>query len=926
MKREQAQLRKTRVRRRIGQLEERKALAEKDRHWYQSESFARTVRRGDWGDLAPVRDPEDFSALMDRVLRRDEVADLQRLAADLPEHLGTRSLNPHPVRIAMIADQFLYDSLNGTADVTYLTPENFQDEALKSDLLLIASTWRGLHNEWMGATVSQGPIRSQVIPAFRDAGVPVAFYSKEDPPNYIRFLPLAREADYIFTSAEEVVDDYRRDCPDVKEVRALTFGVNPLVHNPVGSRRHRRQEVLFAGSWLDHKYPLRKKSARHIFDGVIDSGRDLLILDRNSTLGDSKYFYPQQYLEFVGPGVPHTDLMRIQRLVDVQINLNSVTDSATMFANRAVELQAMGAAVISNYSRALNNMFPNILITDSAFETRAMLEQLHGDELYRLQAQGVHRAFFEHTSHQRVAELLQTVGLPTTRTHGKALMVAEEVTETVRRIAAEQTMDVDVMSISELRHARAGGPTEHTVILPIREDYRYHHDYARSQVAAFAYADVDFVAKNGYESSGRVVSKDDHEPIGHADDPFRAGVWQTSSVTDRWLQSGVIEGSGYGTDPFGVDTWPEGRRTRSDAGGSSARSPELTVVVPVYNNGRHLENKCFRSLQRSSIFERMEILLVDDGSTDGITPLVVQDLERRFPQVKAYFNPPGGSGSASRPRNQGLEMASAPYITYLDPDNEAVNDGFARLLDIVKESASDFAIGDMLKFARTRRYVANSAILNKALGGRGVQIAMRLPSSTMSDINFQPMSIQALVASTPWLRGTGITQPIGALGQDSLAFQQMLHAAEQIDIVNFPIHVYYGAVDNSVVNSVSPGFFRKYIPLESARVRWLESSGLMDDYIKFRARPFFEKWFVHKYNNFVQAEDREACRAVLRELAATYGIQLEFSDPQDPTSDLYMVAVPEAEEPADGDVELSEDTTAQGTGLEGNLNGQPQGG
>lgn len=60
--------------------------------------------------------------------------------------------------------------------------------------------------------------------------------------------------------------------------------------------------------------------------------------------------------------------------------------------------------------------------------------------------------------------------------------------------------------------------------------------------------------------------------------------------------------------------------------------PLLTIVVPVYNNGRHLEGKCFRSLQRSSIFDRMEILLVDDGSTDETTLQVVQDLERRFPR------------------------------------------------------------------------------------------------------------------------------------------------------------------------------------------------------------------------------------------------------------------------------------------------------
>lgn len=886
MKAHQVALRKSKVKERISQLEAQTVRAGRDRHWYESESFARTARRGGWSELAPVSDPDEYAALMQRVLRSDDVAELVTLARGLPDHLGSRSLRPHPARIAMIADEFLYDSLKDTAHITYLRRDNFRDVAAEADLLIVASTWRGLDNEWLGATSANGVVRTQVIPAFRDAGVPVAFYSKEDPPNYSRFLALAREADYIFTSSEEVVQDYRRDCPNALDVRALTFGVNPLVHNPVGSRRHRRDEVLFAGSWLDHKYPQRKKAARQIFDGVISYGRDLLILDRNSTLGDPKHFYPQQYLEYVGPGVGHADLMKIQRMVDVQINLNSVANSTTMFANRAVELQAMGAAVISNYSRALNNLFPNILITDTSFETAAMLDQLTGDELYRLQSQGVHRAFFEHTSHQRMAELLQTVGLSASASNARPVMVAETVTDTVHRIAENQSVATDVMSMDDMRHQRSAGHFDYDVVLPVRDDYRYHHDYARAQVSVFAFADVDFVAKNGFEQSGVVHSKDDHEPITHADDPFRTALWRDTPVLDRWMETGSIDGAGYGADPFGVDVLPSARPASVLDAGSA---PELTVVVPVYNNGRHLENKCLRSLQRSSIFDRMEILLIDDGSTDGLTPSVVQDLERRFPQVTAHFNPQGGSGSASRPRNQGLELASAPYITYLDPDNEAVNDGYAVLLENVRERSLDFAIGDMLKFSYTGRYIANAKTLDQVLTPDEENGGKLVPELAVKSINFQPMSIQALVADTAWLRSTGIQQPLGALGQDSLAFQEMLHAARRIDTVRTPIHVYYGAVANSMVNTVSPGFFRKYLPLEDARLRWLRDNDLLEEYTQRRARPFFDGWFIKKFNTAVAPEARAESLAVMRELAAHYGIELEHVDPADDTSDIRMV-------------------------------------
>src|SRR5699024_9852671 len=153
---------------------------------------------------------------------------------------------------------------------------------------------------------------------------------------------------------------------------------------------------------------------------------------------------------------------------------------------------------------------------------------------------------------------------------------------------------------------------------------------------------------------------------------------------------------GYHIDEVGV-------KPRSEVIAIRDQSPEvntsaiLSVVIPIYNNGSHLLHKCIASLRRSNIFAQMELILVDDGSTDVGTIEAIKQIERELERVQVYRFGSGGSGSASRPRNKGLEIASCDYITYLDPDNEALNDAYVKLPHRTIETGVDFTVGDMTR-------------------------------------------------------------------------------------------------------------------------------------------------------------------------------------------------------------------------------------
>ena len=74
----------------------------------------------------------------------------------------------------------------------------------------------------------------------------------------------------------------------------------------------------------------------------------------------------------------------------------------------------------------------------------------------------------------------------------------------------------------------------------------------------------------------------------------------------------------------------------------------------------------------------MEIIFVNDGSTDETTIKIINRLRRRHPDI-VYYEFETGSGSASRPRNKGARIVSTDYITPR-PDNEACGDGFISCL------------------------------------------------------------------------------------------------------------------------------------------------------------------------------------------------------------------------------------------------------
>lgn len=109
----------------------------------------------------------------------------------------------------------------------------------------------------------------------------------------------------------------------------------------------------------------------------------------------------------------------------------------------------------------------------------------------------------------------------------------------------------------------------------------------------------------------------------------------------------------------------------------------ISIIIPVYNVNEYLD-KCMESVLNQS-FKDYEILLVDDGSTDGSADKC-DKYASKYANVKVFHKKNGGLSDA---RNYGIKRSNAEYITFVDSDDYVTNDYLEYLYSMFK---SDFKV------------------------------------------------------------------------------------------------------------------------------------------------------------------------------------------------------------------------------------------
>lgn len=91
---------------------------------------------------------------------------------------------------------------------------------------------------------------------------------------------------------------------------------------------------------------------------------------------------------------------------------------------------------------------------------------------------------------------------------------------------------------------------------------------------------------------------------------------------------------------------------------------EISVVIPLYNVEEYVK-ECLDSLVNQTIFEKLKVIVIDDGSTDS-SAIIVDEFTNKYDNMEIHRFSNGG---VSKARNRGIDLVETKYIAFVDPDD-----------------------------------------------------------------------------------------------------------------------------------------------------------------------------------------------------------------------------------------------------------------
>ncbi len=218
----------------------------------------------------------------------------------------------------------------------------------------------------------------------------------------------------------------------------------------------------------------------------------------------------------------------------------------------------------------------------------------------------------------------------------------------------------------------------------------------------------------------------------------------------------------------------------------------ISVIIPVYNVEKHLEN-CIKSILSQS-YTDIEVILVDDGSKDS-SGTICDRFACEDSRVRVIHKENGGVATA---RNTGIAEKKGEFYCFVDADDTVHPNYLLNMYNLIKEHNADIAMSAYYfvwedgrkQRTRNKEYPDSHVFVDTGREALGKMLYSKIYAPSSNSKLFRASKIK-------------VHYPPYAIGEDMLASVDYFMQADKVVMSNEP-HYYYMQHEESVMHSVNP--------------------------------------------------------------------------------------------------------------------------